>query len=160
MEAPSWTNFTHPTSTSHSSPRPQRFSIIQHQIQFEMGLYEPITSISWYCILLSIFAFFVCQAIYNLKFHPLAGFPGPFIAAVTSFYTGYYELHPSYSLAKTLPKLHDRYGTWLHKDIPRLLTDADLAQAQLFGFRPTILILGIWMRTISELLGTSGVVFT
>lgn len=54
--------------------------------------------------------YLVWQAIYRLKFHPLAKFPGPRLAAITMMYAGWYDLPFASSFCKELPRLHDKYG--------------------------------------------------
>lgn len=57
------------------------------------------------------FAFFlVAKCIYRVTFHPLATFPGPRWAALTSLYGAFYDLHPNRSYCKQFAALHDRYG--------------------------------------------------
>lgn len=48
--------------------------------------------------------------IYRLYLHPLAKFPGPRIAAVTSFYEGYFEIVKKGQYSKHISKLHDQHG--------------------------------------------------
>jgi hypothetical protein len=48
--------------------------------------------------------------VYRLYLHPLAGFPGPKTAAVTSFYEGYYEIVLKGQYSKEISRLHDVYG--------------------------------------------------
>jgi hypothetical protein len=52
----------------------------------------------------------VSYIIYNLFWHPLASFPGPFVAAVTPLYKAYIDLVAKSSLVHTLEKLHSQYG--------------------------------------------------
>jgi hypothetical protein len=54
--------------------------------------------------------YLVIRTIYRLSFHPLAKFPGPRLAAVTSMYSASYDLPFETSFCKKLPELHDRYG--------------------------------------------------
>ena len=57
------------------------------------------------------FAFFLlAKSIYRVTFHPLAAFPGPRWAALTSLYGASYDLHPNRSYCKQFAALHDRYG--------------------------------------------------
>ncbi|EMD63707.1 hypothetical protein GGP41_005656 [Bipolaris sorokiniana] len=56
------------------------------------------------------FAYLIARAFYRLYLHPLAKFPGPKIAAVTSFYEGYYEIVLKGQYSKQISKLHDQYG--------------------------------------------------
>lgn len=55
--------------------------------------------------------YLIARAFYRLHLHPLAKFPGPKIAAVTSFYEGYYEIVLKGQYSKQISKLHDQYGT-------------------------------------------------
>ena len=55
--------------------------------------------------------------VYRLLFHPLAKFPGPKLAALTTWYEGYYDC-VAYKGRFTfkLKDLHDLYGTFLLVD--------------------------------------------
>jgi hypothetical protein len=48
----------------------------------------------------------VSYIIYNLFWHPLASFPGPYIMAVTPLYKAYIDLVTKSSLVHMLEKLH------------------------------------------------------
>lgn len=48
--------------------------------------------------------------IYRLYFHPLAGFPGPRLAAATSWWEFYYDIVKDGELVFQLPGLHEKYG--------------------------------------------------
>jgi len=50
------------------------------------------------------------RTIYRLVFHPLARFPGPRLAAITSMYAAQYDLPFETSFCKEMPRLHDSYG--------------------------------------------------
>ena len=54
--------------------------------------------------------FSLVKYIYRVTFHPLAAFPGPRLAALTSLYAASYDLHPKRSYCKEFAALHDRYG--------------------------------------------------
>lgn len=50
--------------------------------------------------------------VYRVYLHPLAKFPGPKLAAVTSFYEGYYEIVQKGLYSRQISKLHDVYGEY------------------------------------------------
>lgn len=52
----------------------------------------------------------LCVVVRRLWFHPLSKFPGPKLAAATSWYDLYYDLFLDGSYVKDFPKLHERYG--------------------------------------------------
>ena len=53
------------------------------------------------------------KILYRLTLHPLATFPGPKLAAVTSMYGAFYDLSfTSSSYVKELPALHAKYGQY------------------------------------------------
>lgn len=49
--------------------------------------------------------------IYRLYIHPLSAFPGPKLAAVTSWYEAYYEIVLKGQYSPQISKLHDQYGS-------------------------------------------------
>ena len=51
--------------------------------------------------------------VYRLYFHPLSPFPGPRLAAATSWYECYYEVFKDGSYVQQLPRLHAQYGMLL-----------------------------------------------
>lgn len=48
--------------------------------------------------------------VYRVYLHPLAKFPGPKLAAITSFYEGYFEIVLKGQYSRQISKLHDVYG--------------------------------------------------
>ncbi|KAK2751679.1 hypothetical protein CKAH01_17841 [Colletotrichum kahawae] len=64
-----------------------------------------------------------CQVIYNIHFHPLRKFPGPFLAGATSLWKGYKEVIKQETLAQELFKLHEKYGDILHFGKPSAFHD-------------------------------------
>jgi hypothetical protein len=54
--------------------------------------------------------FLIARVFYRLYFHPLSRFPGPRIAAATSWYEAYYEIVLKGQYSKQISKLHDKYG--------------------------------------------------
>jgi hypothetical protein len=64
-------------------------------------------------------AYILVLVVYRLYLHPLAKFPGPRLAAVTSWYEGYYEIVKNGQYSRQISKLHDEYGKnlplfWAH----------------------------------------------
>lgn len=49
-------------------------------------------------------------ALWRLYRHPLVQFPGPKLAALTGWYTTYYDLLKGGSMVEQLEVLHRRYG--------------------------------------------------
>lgn len=49
-------------------------------------------------------------AFYRLFLSPLAGFPGPKLAAVTGFYEFYYDLFKGGKYVFEIQKMHEQYG--------------------------------------------------
>lgn len=53
----------------------------------------------------------VSVVVYRLTLHPLAGYPGPQLAAVTGLYEAYYDLYLNGQYVFKIQELHDKYGT-------------------------------------------------
>ena len=58
-------------------------------------------------------AYTAVAAVYNLYFHPLAHFPGPRVAAASSWWQVYVELIKQESLSIKLLELNRKYGMYL-----------------------------------------------
>lgn len=58
---------------------------------------------AWICYLISL-------ASHRLYFHPLAKFPGPKLAALSTYYEMYYEVMKRGQFTFHIRELHDRYG--------------------------------------------------
>jgi hypothetical protein len=52
----------------------------------------------------------LCPIIYNLFFHPLRHFPGPRLAAATTWWKAYKEVYRQETLAQVLFELHEKHG--------------------------------------------------
>ncbi|MCJ1422885.1 hypothetical protein MMC29_000765 [Sticta canariensis] len=61
-------------------------------------------------VILAAVVFEIFKVVYRLYLAPLAGFPGPKLAAVTTLYAAYYDLFCGGSFIKKLPALHKQYG--------------------------------------------------
>ncbi|OAP57865.1 hypothetical protein AYL99_08603 [Fonsecaea erecta] len=57
-----------------------------------------------------LFSFIIVRAVYRITLHPLAKFPGPKLAGMTSLYQAWYDLRASTSYIKQFHGLHERYG--------------------------------------------------
>lgn len=60
--------------------------------------------------LLSLLA--IRTAVYRLYAHPLSGFPGPKLAAVTFLYEFYYDVVKSGMYLWEIERMHEKYGTY------------------------------------------------
>lgn len=58
----------------------------------------------------TVIAYAVYVIVYNLYFHPLSRFPGPRVAAVTTYWKGYVECVANRSFCHELVGLHAKYG--------------------------------------------------
>src|SRR6195952_2472233 len=50
------------------------------------------------------------RAVYRMALHPLAKFPGPKLAALSSAYQAWFDLRPGTSYIFQFPELHKKYG--------------------------------------------------
>lgn len=73
------------------------------------GTAQSMPSLPLLCIVAYV-AYLLARAVYRLCLHPLAKFPGPKTAAVTSWYEAYYEIVLRGQYYKQIAKLHDEYG--------------------------------------------------
>lgn len=60
--------------------------------------------------LAAILLYFAAVLFYRLHFHPLAGFPGPKLAAISNLYEFYYDVWLQGQFTMHLLDLHARYG--------------------------------------------------
>ena len=75
-----------------------------------IGILSYLSSLNVLLLILPLY--FTCVGIYRLYFHPLAGVPGPKLAALTQCYETYYELFkkPGGQFMFQCHKLHEIYG--------------------------------------------------
>jgi hypothetical protein len=64
----------------------------------------------WSIVAVCFFLCLVSLAVYRLYFSPLAGFPGPKLAALTQWYEFYWNVIKSGQFTFHIQDLHDRYG--------------------------------------------------
>lgn len=66
----------------------------------------PSAAALFYLALIAVVAYFICICLYNCFFHPLAGFLGPWLCAMSEwFLVVFIQAVPTYGL-----ELHKRYG--------------------------------------------------
>jgi hypothetical protein len=59
----------------------------------------------------SVLIYVISVAVYQIYFHPLAKFPGPKLAALSTWYEGYYDVIKSKGrFTWELARLHEQYG--------------------------------------------------
>lgn len=58
-------------------------------------------------------AYMLSTMAYNLCLHPLAGFPGPKIAAATRLYEFYYDVVKRGQYIYKIEEMHAKYGMYL-----------------------------------------------
>lgn len=65
-------------------------------------------------VAVALIVFLTAKIVYRLKFHPLASFPGPKLAAMTDLYGAFFDLRSTnLPYVKMLPALHVQYGQFL-----------------------------------------------
>ena len=75
-----------------------------------MAFYSSFPNLGPVTLSLALLTYVVLRSLYRLTLHPLARFPGPKLAAVTSIYGASYDLPINSSYVKMMPHLHDKYG--------------------------------------------------
>ena len=80
-----------------------------------LTLYLPASSISRMTAVFGALALFyaVSLSTYRLVFSPLAGFPGPKLAAMTGLYEFYFDFFRNGTYIFEIEKMHQRYGLCL-----------------------------------------------
>lgn len=56
------------------------------------------------------FILLACLAIYRIYLHPLASFPGPKLAALTTWYEAYYDVILKGQYIFEIERMHRKYG--------------------------------------------------
>ncbi|KAJ9601988.1 hypothetical protein H2200_013547 [Cladophialophora chaetospira] len=76
--------------------------------------------------LAGLFSFLILRALYRVTLHPLAKFPGPKLAALSSAYQAWFDLRPGKSYIFEFPGLHEKYGPII-RITPNMLHVFDIA---------------------------------
>lgn len=63
-------------------------------------------------VLLAVFFSVLFFSVRRLYLHPLKSFPGPALAALTTWYCGYYDVIKHGALLRHITKLHQQYGEY------------------------------------------------
>jgi len=64
-------------------------------------------------VVVLIAVYFICTVVYHLLFHPLAGFPGPKLAAATKGYEFYYDVVRGGQFFREIQRMHEVYGKYI-----------------------------------------------
>lgn len=81
----------------------------------EVNLYaSPV----WFVLSVAVAGILV-GVVYRILFHPLARFPGPKLAAVTTWYEGYYDIVHQGRYIWQVEKMHARYGEFSFLSCPK-----------------------------------------
>lgn len=70
-----------------------------------------LSSQPWPLLALATLLYAIGGAVYRLYFSPVAGFPGPRLAALTFLYEFYYDFFLQGRYSWKIQQLHTRYGT-------------------------------------------------
>jgi hypothetical protein len=72
-------------------------------------IYGPLSPLTAF-VALNVILYIIGTSIYRLYLHPLAGFPGPKLAALTQWYEFYWNVIKPGQFTFHLQDLHDKYG--------------------------------------------------
>ena len=73
-----------------------------------------VPELSWWnaVIVLGLYvAFVILRIFYRITLHPLAKFPGPFLASITHKYEWYYDGYQTGQYTAQIARMHEIYGT-------------------------------------------------
>lgn len=88
--------------------------------------------LSWRYVVATIIAYYVTLAFYRLYLHPLARFPGPRLAAISTWYEGYYDIYQGGQYTFKIAQLHKQYGMVypsIHSQLSSALSAAPLLRS-------------------------------
>ncbi|KAL7909376.1 cytochrome P450 [Trichoderma velutinum] len=76
-----------------------------------LGIFSRLTILQSTVLVLGLWALYkLLQAIYNITFHSLAGFPGPVLAGASYWYEGYFDLILWGRYTNEIAHMHEKYG--------------------------------------------------
>lgn len=78
----------------------------------------------------------VCLVVYRLFFHPLAKYPGPFLAKLTDAYMLYYAWRGDRHLE--FWRMHEKYGKFVRFGPNSLSINSNTALKDIYGFRANV----------------------
>ncbi|KAJ4365024.1 hypothetical protein N0V83_008640 [Neocucurbitaria cava] len=108
-------------------------------MEFLIGLVKSLLASPW-LLLLSIFGslfFYISLVIiYRVTLHPLARYPGPFLAKITDIYLAYYAYKGSRHLA--FQRAHLQYGPYVRLGPNLLSVNTATGLKSIYGFRSNV----------------------
>ncbi|AEO58519.1 cytochrome P450-like protein [Thermothelomyces thermophilus ATCC 42464] len=87
-------------------------------------------------VAISGFLYTTCLVIYRLFFHPLAKYPGPFLAKLTDAYMLYYAWRGDRHLE--FWRMHEKYGKFVRFGPNSLSINSNTALKDIYGFRANV----------------------
>ena len=110
-----------------------------HQAQLLIDKLPPGTSIYLSVGLVGFVTIYACvTGLYRLCFSPLAGFPGPKIAAATGWYEFYFDVIKGGKYIYEIEKMHRQYGIMETLDVGNIVLQmANDFQVRSSGSTPT-----------------------
>ena len=96
--------------------------------------------------------FLISLVVYRLFLHPLAGFPGPKLPALTKWYEFYFDLvkSPRGQFAWEIDRMHDVYGNFLQPGANEMSADRQSLQGPIVRITPNELHIrdADWLQTL------------
>ncbi|KAK4238798.1 cytochrome P450-like protein [Achaetomium macrosporum] len=87
-------------------------------------------------LVIASFLYTTCLVVYRLFFHPLAKYPGPFLAKLTDAYMLYYAWKGDRHLE--FWRMHEKYGKFVRFGPNSLSINSNTALKEIYGFRANV----------------------